>query len=154
MALMKEVNEKVYKIIGACMEAHRTLGPGYPVDFYRKALETEFKAKNLEFEASKSVKVMYKNVEVGSADIDFMVAGDVVLVIRSQDSLRDQEIQQVLRYIALTNSAIGLLVNFGNVKIQYKRVLPGHQQREPRKDSYRLSSYREIGKTREGNPVI
>ena len=154
MALMKEVNEKVYKIIGSCMEVHRTLGPGYPIDFYRRALEIEIPQKGLTFESRKNLQVIYKDMVVGDLDIDFIVGGDVVVIVRSQDNLKDIEIQQVLRCLTLTKCTIGVLVNFGLVKIQYKRVLPSQQQREQRKEPFRVSGYRDIGRTREGNPVI
>jgi len=154
MGLMKEVNEKVYKVIGSCMEVHRTLGPGHPVSFYRKALEVELALKKLPFEVQKSVQVLYKDVLVGTLELDFIVEGEVIVVIRSQETLKDIEIQQILRCLALTGSTIGLLVNFGQVKIQYKRVLPSYQHREPRKEPYRTAAYREIGKTREGNPIM
>ena len=154
MALMKDVNDKVYKIIGACMEVHKTLGPGYSIDFYRKALEVEFDQKGLEFESQKSIQVVYKEVMVGSFEVDFIVAGDVIISLRSQDTLKDIEIQQVLRCLNLMECSIGLLVNFGGVKIQYKRVLPSHAQGQTRKEPYRYTGYREMGKTREGNPVI
>lgn len=154
MALLKAVNEKVYKIIGSCMEVHRALGPGYPVDFYQRALEVELALKELPFEAKKSLQVVYKDVLVGMLEIDFLINDEVLLMIRSQDSLKDTEVQQVLRCLLLTGRAIGILVNFGLTKIQYKRVLPSHQQRDTRKDQYRIAGYREIGKTREGNPVI
>ena len=136
------------------MEVHRTLGPGYPVDFYRKALEVELGEKGLSFEAKKALQVMYKDVLVGTQEIDFLVNGGVVLVIRSQTTLEDIEIQRVLRYLSLTESPIGVLVNFGMVKIQYKRVLPSRQSKEVRKDQYRPIGYREMGKTREGRPAI
>lgn len=154
MALMKEVNEKVYKIIGACMEVHKTLGPGYSIDFYRKALEVEFEQKRLEFESQKSVQVVYKEVMVGSFNVDFIIDKDVIISLRSQDALKDIEIQQVLRCLSLLECSIGLLVNFGGVKIQYKRVLPSYSQSQIRKEPYRYTGFREMGKTREGNPVI
>ena len=154
MTLIKEINETVYKIIGSCMEVHKALGPGYPVEYYKKALEVELPQKELEFEAEKSVDVVYKDNTLGSMTIDFLIGKNVILLIRCQDGLDDVEIQRMLRLITLTGSSIGVLVNFGLVKIQYKRVLPGYQQREPRKDIYRNSMYRDIGKTREGNPVI
>ena len=154
MALVKEVNEKVYKIIGSCMEVHRVLGPGYPPEFYKKALEIELKEKELTFETEKSLDISYKETLVGTQTIDFLISDDVVLMIRSQDALKDIEIQQILRCLALTDSVIGVLVNFGNVKIQYKRVLPNQQQRELRKEPYRSVGYREMGKTREGNPAV
>jgi GxxExxY protein len=151
---MKEVNEKVYKIIGACMEVHRSLGPGYPEDFYRRALEVEFPQKGLEYSSQKSYQVIFKDHLVGSVEIDFLVAGEVVVIIRSQDGLKDTEIQHVLRCLSLSGTTIGVLVNFGLVKIQYKRVLPSYQQRDVRKEAYRIPGSREIGRTREGNPVI
>ena len=154
MAPMKEINEIVYKIIGSCMEVHKALGPGYPVEYYKKALTIEMPAKGLEFEAEKKLDVSFKDTVLGSINIDFMIAKNVILLIRCQEGLSDVEIQQVLRLISMTSSSIGVLVNFGLMKIQYKRVLPGQQQREPRKDIYRSSAYREKGRTREGNPVI
>lgn len=154
MALLKDINDKVYKIIGACMEVHKTLGPGYSIDFYRKALEVEFEQKELQFESQKSVQVVYKEVLVGSFEVDFVVANDVVVSLRSQDTLKDVEIQQVLRCLNLLECSMGLLVNFGGAKIQYKRVLPSHQQSQTRKEPFRYTGHREMGKTREGNPVI
>ncbi len=154
MAILKDVNEKVYKIIGSCMEVHRNLGPGHPVEFYKRALEVELALKKLPFKSQKTLQVVYKDVLVGSLEIDFLVHKDVELMIRSQDGLQDVEIQQVLRYLSLTGSVIGVLVNFGLAKIQYKRIMPSHQQKEVRKDTYRSVAYREMGKTREGNPVI
>ena len=153
MVMLKDVNEKVYKIIGSCMEVHRTLGPGYPPEFYKKALEIEFESKELAFETHKSLQVEYKEMLVGTIEIDFLIEEKVVVMIRSQDNLEDVEVQQMLRYISLTGGTIGVIMNFGAPKIQYKRVLPGHAQREVRKEPYRYMGSREIGKTREGNPI-
>jgi len=154
MVLTKGVNEKIYKIIGICVEIHRTLGPGHPVDFYRRALEVELPLKGISFEAKKSVQVMYKDVMVGTVNIDFLIDNEVIMVIRSEETLKDTEVQQILRYLSLFGSSIGVLVNFGGLKVQYKRILPSRQQRDVRKNHYRLADYREIGKTREGNPII
>jgi GxxExxY protein len=155
MALMRDINEKVYKIIGSCLEVHRVLGPGYSPDYYIKALEIEFPAKGLSFEKRKSVSIVYKDSLVGTVEIDFLVADEVLVDVRSQDNLDDVEVQRLLRMLQLTGKPIGIVVNFGTAKIQYKRVLPGsHHVREIRKDIYRMGAYREIGKTREGNPVI
>ena len=160
---MKELNEKVYKIIGACMEVHRTLGPGMEVDFYRKALEVEMSQKGLTYEAQKLVEVTYKDTKVGEMVIDFIAENEVVLAIRSQDQLQDTEVQQVLRCLGFTHAPMGILVNMGQAKIQYKRILPSRHtgtssQQQPtsqRKDmGYRPPvSPRITGRTREGNPI-
>ena len=154
MTLVKGVNEKVYKIIGSCMEIHKALGPGQPVDFYRRALEVELPLKGLSFQAGKSVQMMYKDVMVGTVDIDFLIDNEIILVIRSEETLKDIEVQQILRYLSLFGSSVGILVNFGGLKVQYKRILPSRQQKDVRKNHYHLADYREIGKTREGNPII
>lgn len=153
MTIMKEVNDKVYKIVGSCMEIHRALGPGFPEEYYKKALELEFPTKELPFEKEKEIEIKYKDTLVGTMVIDYLVTGDVVLLVRSQDAIDEVEVQQVLRCLQLTNSAAGVVVNFGTAKIQYKRVLPNYHQKEIRKDSYRVPGYRDIGKTREGNPI-
>ena len=154
MTLVKGINEKVYKIIGSCMEIHKVLGPGHPVDLYRRALEVELLLKGLSFEAKKSVQVIYKDVMVGTVDIDFLIDNEVILEVRSEETLKDTEVQQILRYLSLFGSSVGVLVNFGGLKVQYKRILPSRQQKDVRKNHYHLADYREIGKTREGNPII
>ncbi len=155
---MKELNEKIYKIIGSCMEVHRTLGPGLPVDFYRKALEIELPQKELECAKDQVVEFMYRDILVGELTIDFIVSDDVLLVLRSDEGLKDIEVQQILRCLQLTNKSIGLLVNLGQVKIQYKRILPSRSSQQPqngqsRPELYRSSLTRGGGKTREGNPI-
>jgi len=154
MSNLKEVNDTVYKIIGSCMEVHKTLGPGYPVDFYKKSLETEFKQRELTFETDKALPVIFKESTVGQFIIDFFVNDGVPVMLRAQEELKDIEIQQVLRAMGLAGKTLGLLVNFGNIKIQYKRVLPSRQSKDLRKDPYRMMPYRETGRTREDNPVI
>ncbi|MBN1781179.1 GxxExxY protein [bacterium] len=156
MNQMKDVNEIIYKIIGSCMEVHKTLGPGFPVDTYKKALAIEFSERELAFNQDIHVEVSYKENLIGTLDVDFVVGDAVIVALRSQEDLKDIEIQQVLRFLPLTQTTMGLLVNFGNIKIQYKRILPSRQGRgELRKDqSIGVAAYREMGKTREANPIL
>ena len=156
MNQLKDTNETIYKLIGSCMEVHRTLGPGFEVETYKKALEIEFKEKEFKFEADKSFDVVYKDNLIATLKVDFIVNESVIMAIRCQNELKDTEIQQVLRALPMTNTGIGLLVNFGNTKIQYKRILPSRQARnDVRKDQLvGVAAYREMGKTREANPII
>ncbi|NQT25841.1 GxxExxY protein [candidate division KSB1 bacterium] len=158
MSLGKEVNETVYKVIGSCMEVHKIVGPGFPVEFYHKALEIELADKAVQYEEAQSVKVKYKDVEIGSVPVDFLVNECVILMIRSDEQLRDIEVQQILRIMSQNDIPVGLLMNFGNTKVQYKRVLPSRQGSSSppmRKDGAMLRplAYREMGRTREGNPL-
>jgi len=156
MSTIKDVNEIIYKIIGSCMEVHKTLGPGYPVEMYKKALAVEFAERDLSAEQDRTVEVVFKENLIGTIVIDFFVHESVIVALRCQEDLKDIEIQQVLRCLPLTQSSMGLLVNFGNVKIQYKRILPSRQGRmDSRKEpSIGVAAYREMGKTREGNPIM
>lgn len=156
----KEVNEIVYKLIGICIELHKVLGPGFPVEVYKKALEIELKEKEFSFESDKEFTISYKEVSVGTQKIDFLVNGSVILEIRSmQEDLLDLEIQKVLRMLPITGAPMGLLFNFGTPKIQYKRILPSRAMRgetlsQPRLDKpLRPMGYRETGRTRENNPI-
>jgi GxxExxY protein len=155
MALGKEVNEAVYKVIGACMDVHRTVGPGFPVEFYVKALEIELKEKELTFARDCPVSIKYKETEIGTATLDFLVNESIILNVRSDAELHDVEVQQVLRIMGQIDVPMGLIMNFGNLKVQYKRVLPSRQGQQP--ISNRVLSplgYREMGRTREGNPIM
>lgn len=154
MTPLKEVNDIVYRIVGSCMEVHKTIGPGLGIDIYKKALEIEFPTRELKFESDKAIDVVFKDTVLGNITIDFLVNDAVVMMLRAQEELKDFEIQQVLRILQMTGNKMGILVNFGNVKIQYKRVLPSRGQKEGRKDHPRMIGYREMGRTREDNPVI
>ena len=153
MTMLKETNETMYKIIGSCMEVYKAIGPGFPVDSYKKALEIEFAEKQLTLEIMKSFPYNYKEVQIGTVEIDYVIDGSVIVMVRSYPGeISDVEIQQGVRYLALSGCPIGLLVNFGNTKIMYKRILPTRQNKEPRKEDTRPLGYRPVAKTmRDGN---
>ncbi len=166
MSLSKETNETVYNVIGACMEVHRSLGPGMPVGFYKKALEIEFGTKKLQCDMDKPVEVIFKEVSLGTYDIDFLINNDVIVEVKSQQELTDSEIQHTLRSLSPAGASMGILVNFGGTKIQYRRILPSRQgsnnqthQTQPgniKNEVMRPLGYRDIKRTRtrEGNPAI
>lgn len=153
MSLSKEVNERVYNIIGVCMEVHKTLGPGYPVEYYKKALDVEFESKEIKFEKKKNFQIIYKDILVGNFEVDYLIDEKIVIVILCQDQFRDTQVQQVLRCLQLTGNSLGLLVNFGSTKIQYKRIIPNHH-RVVTNENQRYPMKRGLGKTRENNPII
>jgi GxxExxY protein len=158
MTIVKEVNDTVYKVIGSCMDVQRTLGPGYPIELYRKALEIEFKEKEMTYELCKILKVTYKDIEVGEVLLDFLVNEKVIVSIRVQPDLTDFDIQQCLRYLKLADSPIGILVSFGSVKINYRRILPSRpENKEIKREALRPLGYREMtremGRLRDQNPT-
>ncbi|MBN2416446.1 GxxExxY protein [bacterium] len=157
MSGLKDMNDKVYKIIGACIEVHKTLGPGYPVEFYQKALDIELASRELDYSARNRVEVQYKDTPIGEVTFDFIIEKKALLSIRCQDTLYDHEMQQVLRGLSLIDCEVGVLVNFGQAKIQYKRIIPGRMQHSNRNQPAYLrggNTPHSKGRTRENNPII
>ena len=122
MGLYRE--EETFKIIGICMEVHRNLGPGLLEVVYKDALEIEFKANNLPFEREKEFSIEYKVVILPHKFYaDFIVNEDIVLEVKAVKEFSGEHTAQVLNYMKLSESEIGLLVNFQNKSLQHKRLV-------------------------------
>lgn len=116
--------EETYKIIGICMEVHRNLGPGLLEVIYKDALEVEFKEKNIPFEREKEYSIEYKGkVLPHKFYADFVINEDIILEVKAVKEFSGEHIAQVLNYIKLSNSEIGLLVNFQTKSLQHKRYI-------------------------------
>ena len=122
MGLYRE--EETFKIIGVCMEVHRNLGPGLLEVVYKDALEIEFKANNLPFERKKEFSIEYKGIILPHKFYaDFIVNEDIVLEVKAVKEFSGEHTAQVLNYMKLSESEIGLLVNFQNKSLQHKRLV-------------------------------
>ena len=116
--------EETYKIIGICMEVHRNLGPGLLEVIYKDALEIEFKENNIPFEREKEFSIEYKGqILPHKFYADFVVNEDVILEIKAVKEFSNEHIAQVLNYMKLSNSEIGLLLNFQTKSLQHKRYI-------------------------------
>ncbi len=115
---------ETYKIIGLCMEVHRNLGPGLLEIIYKDALEIEFKENNIPFEREKEFLVEYKGKFLPHKfNADFVVNEDIILEVKAIKEFSNEHIAQILNYVKLSNSEIGLLVNFQTKSLQYKRYV-------------------------------
>ncbi len=116
--------DECYEIIGACMEVSNELGCGFLEPVYQEALCYEFSDQGIPFENEKVLDVYYKGRLLKKKYIaDFMCFGEVILEIKAIDTLHPEHTAQVLNYLKATGKKIGLLVNFGTSKLQYKRVI-------------------------------
>ncbi len=116
--------EETYKIIGICMEVHRNLGPGLLEVIYKDALEIEFKENNIPFIREKEFLIEYKGkILPHKFYADFVVNDDIILEVKAVKEFSNEHIAQILNYIKLSNSEIGLLVNFQTKSLQYKRYI-------------------------------
>ena len=114
--------EETYKIIGICMEVHRILGPGLLEVIYKDALEIEFRENNIPFEREKEFLIEYKGkILPHKFYSDFIVNEDIILEVKAVKEFSNEHVAQVLNYLKLADSEIGLLVNFQTKSLQYKR---------------------------------
>ncbi|HEX9911735.1 MAG TPA: GxxExxY protein [candidate division Zixibacteria bacterium] len=126
-------SDLTYKIIGAAMNVHSTLGPGHPEEVYQKALEYELQANKIPFESQKAVSILYKGNQVGLRYLDFLVDEKIIVEIKSVNQIELLHEWQVLSYFAATPYEVALLINFGKPKLEYKRMLPSKKILEHRK---------------------
>lgn len=126
---MKELEDEVerlaYKVIGAAIDVHRQLGPGFLESVYHKALEVEFRLRGIPHRFKYPVAVNYKGYQVGEGELDFLV-GDVLIVeLKAVERLAPIHEAQVISYLKMTNHPLGLLINFNVpvLKEGIKRVI-------------------------------
>jgi GxxExxY protein len=108
-------------IIGAAMEVHRILGPGFLESVYEEAFTHEFKLRGIPFERQGKLIVRYKGIDAGEFRADFLVDGKVVVELKAIQSLTEIEEAQLLNYLKGTGYRVGLLFNFKASSLEYKR---------------------------------
>ena len=116
--------EDTYKIIGICMEVHNQLGKGFNEVVYSDALEIEFIDNNIKYSKEQKFNINYKgNILPHKYRADFIINGTIVLEIKAIKCLTSSHIKQTLNYLAVSKLKIGLLINFGEDSLKYKRVI-------------------------------
>lgn len=118
-----DTNELTYNINGAIFEVNRELGVGFLEKVYENALLLELRKRGLEAESQVPVKVKYKGTEVGEYYADMIVENQVIVELKSVDSLQKIHEAQLLNYLKATGYKVGLLVNFKHPKAEIKRFV-------------------------------
>ena len=107
-----------HAVIGAAIEVHRVLGPGFLEDVYSKALAIEFGLRGIPFEAQKTIHVNYKDHAVGDDRLDFVVGGRVVVELKAVTVFAPIHSAQLLSYLKATGLPLGLLINFNAILLK------------------------------------
>ncbi|MEW6618196.1 MAG: GxxExxY protein [bacterium] len=110
------------RIINACINVHKKLGPGFLESIYHNALKVEFARQNIIFESEKEVKIFYQGVEVGVHRLDLFVEDEIVVEIKTVEEISGKYYNQVRSYLRAVDKEIGLLVNFADSRIDVRRV--------------------------------
>jgi len=111
------------EIIGAAMEVHSNLGPGFLESVYEAAMAIEFDLRNVTYERQKAIPVMYKGEKAKDFFCDFLVDGKVLVELKALKTTTGVEEAQVLNYLKATGLEVGLLINFGEQSLKYKRLV-------------------------------
>ena len=116
--------EEAYKIIGAAMEVHRELGPGFLEAVYQEALELEFQKQNIPYEREKLLNIYYKGIKLKKHySADFVCYDKIVVELKALSELNNDNAAQILNYLKTSELKLGLLLNFGAKSLQYKRLV-------------------------------
>ena len=111
------------KIIGAAIQVHKQLGPGFIESFYEKTLMIELRKCDLQVKAQKEVIVKYDGIEVGRHRLDIFVEETIVIELKAIKDLEDIHFAIVKSYLKSVGKRHGLLLNFAKVKLEVKRVI-------------------------------
>ena len=118
------LKEESYTIIGLCMEVHKILGKGHSEVVYKDALEYEFKINSIPFEREKIYEIGYKDIILPRKYIaDFVVYNEIIFEIKAISQLTNSDVKQTLNYLASSKNKLGLLANFGEDSLKYKRII-------------------------------
>ncbi len=122
----KEITEK---IIGAAMRVHAALGNGFQEVIYQRALEIELLELGLKFARELSMPVYYKGRCIGERRVDFFVEEKIMVELKAIIKLENVHLAQAKNYLEAYNMEVGLLINFGAISLEFKRI--GNQKYKP-----------------------
>jgi len=112
-----------YKIIGALFEVFNKLGPGYLEKYYQRAIATGLKEIGLKFQEQLYAPLIFKGVKIGKCFFDFLVEDKIVLELKTGDRFSKKDIEQIYSYLKIKNLKLGLLVNFTNQGVKFRRII-------------------------------
>lgn len=115
--------DESYQIIGKCMEVHNNLGAGFREIVYKDALELEFQNGNIPYEREKHYNINYKGIILPhSFYADFVVYDKIILEIKGVAGISEEFVAQAINYLKVSGNQLALIVNFGELRLNYKRI--------------------------------
>ena len=115
-------SELTSKIIGCAMKVHSALGNGFQEVIYQRALEIEMSDEGIIFNREYEMPVYYKNQQIGTRRVDFLVEETVSVELKALTALEDVHLAQAINYLEAYDLEVGLLINFGAKSLQFKRL--------------------------------
>jgi GxxExxY protein len=115
-------SELTGKVIGCCMEVHRALGNGFQEVIYQRALEYELELQGILFAREFEMPIYYKQRHIGTRRVDFLVEEKLSVELKATTKIEPVHFAQAINYLEAYNLEIGLLINFGNMKLEFHRL--------------------------------
>jgi GxxExxY protein len=113
-----------YNIIGTAMEVHKELGKGFLESVYQEALEIELLALNIPYTREANIPINYKNRKLSKYFVaDFICYDKIILELKAISEITPEHTAQVFNYLKATGYKLGILINFGALSLQYKRIV-------------------------------
>jgi GxxExxY protein len=125
-----ELEELTGKIIGCAMAVHGVLGPGFLESVYQKALMHELRKAGITFECEKPITVTYDGIVVGDFSADMLIEASVLIDNKAVSALTPAREVQIVNYLTATGIEIGLLLNFGAARLEFKRKYRTYKEPE------------------------
>ncbi|TDH26767.1 GxxExxY protein [Segetibacter sp. 3557_3] len=115
-------DELTYKVIGCAMKVHNTLGNGFQEVIYQRCLAIELEKAKVAFKREVEQTIYYDQKNVGTRRADFVVEQKIIVELKALINLEDVHLAQAKNYVVAYDFPVGLLINFGAVSLQYKKV--------------------------------
>jgi GxxExxY protein len=110
------------KIIGCAMTVHKALGNGFQEVIYQRALEIEMRLAGIDFSREFEMPIFYREAQIGTRRVDFLVENLISVELKAISKLEDVHFAQAINYLEAYNLEIGLLINFGERSLIFKRL--------------------------------
>ena len=119
------LRDEVYTIVGAAIEVHRELGPGFLDEVYQESMDLELSSRSIPFDAQKRLRIKYKGHTLNKMYFaDFLCYNEAIVEIKALGRLSGREHAQVLNYLKATGHSVGVLINFGSEgRLEWKRSI-------------------------------
>ncbi len=124
----RKVDDLAHQVIGAAIEVHRVLGPGFLESVYEEALAIEFDLRGIPYERQKPMTLEFKGKTVGDSRLDFLVDGELVVELKAVETIHPIFPAKVIHYLKMSGMQLGLIINFHNVLLKdgIKRIVLTH----------------------------
>jgi len=115
-------SDTTQRVIGCAMRVHAALGNGFQEVIYQRALAIELEQSSISFEREYELDIYYKGMVVGNRRVDFLIDKNISVELKAIIELENVHLAQAKNYLEAFNLEVGLLINFGSISLQLKRI--------------------------------